>query len=415
MDADRQKPHGALRLGDKWLEFVGEGSANTIWALHFTSASGGDAETQELRRACDGFLLRIQKHNTDLDGADSSFTAKEQLAYLETDILPLFRASPALIVTHRLIPLSQPLIDEANAVLALLDEKRAAHDADGKRAGQQKHPHLPLRGRKFVGSRVGPAGTHMLTEDFRPRNPRERFAEIKPKWLAQSPTAPAGADTCRNCAVAAKRHAAAPEGKKPAKSDPATYGCPLHLVSSGRELADWKALAERIFRLSAPDGRPQDPRHAHFLFWVARQHHILRHLRALQARFAHRETFLTAREDAPDMDLLLAMTLRDCSLFFRYEMLDDAEGANGCANGASAKGGKLRFKLLDFKLADLDRKAPSKIPSWQETERELIDDGWYQGRQDMPHCLLKRAALGDQAVDETRLKDERALGVVYEE
>ena len=351
----------------------------------------------------DGFLLRIQKYKTDLDGADSSFTAKDHLAYLEDTILPLFRASPSLIVDHRLIKLPQSIIDEANAVLASLDEKRKAHDDEGKDAGARKHPHLPLRGRKFTGSRVGPAGTHMLTENFRPRNPRERFAEIKPKWLAQSPTAPKGANTCRNCAVSAQRFANAPEGKKPAKSEPEKYGCPLHLVS-GREEDDWKALAERIFRMSTADGSAQDPRHAHFLYWVVSQHHVLRHLRALQAKFGHSDTFLTTTEEKPDNDLLLAMTLRDCSLFFRYEMLDDG--------GADSR---LKVKLLDFKLADLDRKTPSKIPSWQETESGLIEGGWYEGKKDMPYCLLRRAALDDGSVDETKLKDEQALGAVYEE
>ncbi|KAH7374720.1 inositol-pentakisphosphate 2-kinase [Plectosphaerella cucumerina] len=415
-----QKPSGPLRLRDKWLEFVGEGSANTVWAVHFTESSGGDAATRKLRDDCNGFLLRIQKHQTGLDGSDSSFSAHDQLSYLSSTILPLFSPDPSLIVTHRPIHLDQSLIDEANAVLAELDEKRAAHD-DGN--SHQPHSHLPLRGRKFTGSRVGPAGTHMLTEDFRPRNPRERFAEIKPKWLAQSPTAPRDARVCRNCAVAAKRFADAPEGKKPAKSDPEKYGCPLHLVSSppapgGEDPAekdaapgDWKTLAERIFRLSTFGQDAQDPRHAHFLFWVARQHELLRYLRALQARFAHGGTFLTTTEDNPDEDLLLAMTLRDCSLFFRYEVLEDDAEVNG-----QVKEKPMRFRLLDFKLADLDKKSPSKIPSWQETERGLIDGGWYDGKKDMPHCRLKRGPLDEgDGVDTSRLKDHQGLGAVYEE
>ncbi|KAH6693694.1 inositol-pentakisphosphate 2-kinase [Plectosphaerella plurivora] len=412
------KPPGPLRLRDKWLEFVGEGSANTVWAVHFTETSGGDAQTKKLRDACDGFLLRVQKHQAGLDGADSSFSADDQLSYLSSTILPLFSADPSLIVAHRPVHLDQVLIDEANAVLAELDEKRAAHD-DKK---TDIHTHLPLRGRKFTGSRVGPAGTHMLTEDFRPRNPRERFAEIKPKWLAQSPTAPRGATICRNCAVSAKRFTDAPEGKKPAKSDPEKYGCPLHLVSSppapgGKDPAssdaapdDWKTLAERIFRLSVFGSDAEDLRHAHFLFWVSRQHELLRYLRALQARLAHGGTFLTTTEDNPDEDLLLAMTLRDCSLFFRYELLADEKKAKSNTKQP------LRFRLLDFKLADLDKKSPSKIPSWQETERGLIDGGWYEGKKDMPHCRLKRGPLDEgDGVDTTRLKDHRGLGAVYEE
>lgn len=142
---------------------------------------------------------------------------------------------------------------------------------------------------------------------------------------------------------------------------------------------------------------------------------MLRHLKALQARFAHGDTFLTTTEEDPDEDLLLAMTLRDCSLFFRYEMLDADENGDVGDVGDGAEDGKLRFKLLDLKLADLDRKAASKIPSWQETERGLIDGGWYEGKKEMPHCFLKRAPLDGEPADEAKLKNEKALGAVYEE
>lgn len=50
--ASHQKPPGTLRLGDKWLEFVGEGAANTIWAVHFVEDSGGDSFTRNLRQLC---------------------------------------------------------------------------------------------------------------------------------------------------------------------------------------------------------------------------------------------------------------------------------------------------------------------------------------------------------------------------
>ncbi|KAG7124960.1 hypothetical protein HYQ45_013468 [Verticillium longisporum] len=381
--SNTQRPPGIPRLGDKWLEFVGEGAANTVWALHFIDDSGGDAYTQHVRQLCDGFLLRIQKHTK---GGDSAISATDQLAYVQETILPALNNDASLIVRQKLIQVTQPLIDECNALLAAMDDngqpRRDEPPSAPLSSSPLPHPHLPRRAAKFVGSRVGPAGAHMLTQDMRPRRPeRERFAEIKPKWLAQSPTAPRGATTCRNCAVAASRWHAAPADAKPKKSDPDRYGCPLRLVApapasaegkeenrengekekrengakelkEGEAAEPWHGHAERIFR-------GEDARVARFLFAEIRRHEALRFLRDLQARFARRDTFLATTPAAPDEDLLVAMTLRDCSLFFRYE--DGEDGA---------------LRLLDFTLADLDKKTPAKIPSWQKTERELIDGGW---------------------------------------
>ncbi|CRK08075.1 hypothetical protein BN1708_009802 [Verticillium longisporum] len=430
--SNTQRPPGVPRLGDKWLEFVGEGAANTVWALHFIDDNGGDAYTQDLRQFCDGFLLRIQKHTK---GGDSAISAADQLAYVQETILPAFNNDASLIVRQKLIQVTQPLIDECNALLAAMDDNSQPRRDEPSSASSSlplPHPHLPRRAAKFVGSRVGPAGAHMLTQDMRPRRPsRERFAEIKPKWLAQSPTAPRGAMTCRNCAVAASRWHAAPADAKPKKSDPDRYGCPLRLVApapasvegkkekhengekekhengekekhengekalkEGEAAEPWHGHAERIFR-------GEDARVARFLFAEIRRHEALRFLRDLQSRFARRDTFLATTAAAPDEDLLVAMTLRDCSLFFRYE--DGEDGA---------------LRLLDFRLADLDKKTPAKIPSWQKTERELIDGGWYEGKQGcgMPNCYLKEGRAEDETrADVARLKDASELGVAYRE
>lgn len=398
----------------------------------------------------EGYLLRILKDLS--DGSDSRYTAKDQLAYFENAVLPAFDNQRSLFVDQKLLQLRQDIIDECNLRLAQMDENQDASAQDRP----LPHPHLPPRTRKFVGTRVGPAGWHMLTEDMRPRGPLERFAEIKPKWLAQSPAAPPTAVLCRNCAVATKRFTEAPEGQKPAKSDPAKYGCPLRLVAgpgptldpeihmshanqngskdrhaqSGTHVSNghasnghakqpaangdghsgWRCHAERIFR-------HQDPRDSHFLFWSIRQHHLLPHLRNLQNRLAGpgcADAFWASTRDDPDPDLLLSMTLRDCSLFLRYEARPD---------------GSLR--MLDFKLADLDRKVPTKVPRWQDIERRLNEGGWYEGKQRastgsdellVPRCYLKEVweagcmpAFDAVPVDLARLKDVSLLGVPYRE
>jgi inositol-pentakisphosphate 2-kinase len=69
--------------------------------------------------------------------------------------------------------------------------------------------------------------------------------------------------------------------------------------------------------------------------------------------------------------LLVAMTLRDCTLFLRLPE-DEADDAQ-----------------IEARLGDLDVKSPDKAPYWKQTEQELIDGGFYQGRAGLPlNCSL---------------------------
>jgi hypothetical protein len=68
------------------------------------------------------------------------------------------------------------------------------------------------------------------------------------------------------------------------------------------------------------------------------------------------------------MDLRVAMTLRDCSLFVNIPFNKDED--------------------ITARLGDLDLKSSLKLETWRKKERKLIDGGWYAGRGgENVHCL----------------------------
>ncbi|KAH6643702.1 inositol-pentakisphosphate 2-kinase-domain-containing protein [Boeremia exigua] len=188
--------------------------------------------------------------------------------------------------------------------------------------------------------------------------------EIKPKWLAQSPTAPPNAIRCRTCALQFSR----------GKGTPDDYICPLRLSNEGvlgnSDVAHIRRWAVNALSLQLKnDADTQLPREvkletlvdrvvAYFINGDGRT--LLLHLKKLQAtldsegilqRYAH------SRDDVNFVyDIRLAMTLRDCSLFVVVPL----------------SGGEITSKL-----ADLDFKSAEKIDDWREKEATLVDEGWY--------------------------------------
>jgi hypothetical protein len=62
-----------------------------------------------------------------------------------------------------------------------------------------------------------------------------------------------------------------------------------------------------------------------------------------------------------ELNQQIAMTLRDVSLFL---LVPEDES-----------------QPLVAKLADLDLKSAKKLKQWRKIERELIDEGWYEGTE----------------------------------
>ncbi len=155
----------------------------------------------------------------------------------------------------------------------------------------------------------------LLVTDMTPREGSgDVLIEFKPKWLAQSPSAPAGARRCRTCALRAQRNA----GRRAEGQEELVSFCPLDLVS--REPARIALAAEIILDgVKNLSGRRRDevfPRFCDFLL----NHDLLHRLRRLQLELDPLGVFAA---DVSSQSFLTATTLRDCSLYVRVSPARD--------------------------------------------------------------------------------------------
>lgn len=172
------------------------------------------------------------------------------------------------------------------------------------------------------------------------------YIELKPKWLVQSPSAPKGAIRCRQCALNARRNAEKEEGHKYHHDI-----CPLDLISTDpkilREVAALMVYSNDMERATL-----------RMTEWLL-DNPLLRRLAYYQQI---NDRVGPIEGDVTDERFLIAMTLRDCSLYFRFPLHD---------NGTE----------IEARIGDLDLKLPSKAQYWRETEEALINGGYYMGTE----------------------------------
>jgi inositol-pentakisphosphate 2-kinase len=207
----------------------------------------------------------------------------------------------------------------------------------------------------------------ILLPDMSPTVGSSVTVEVKPKWLAQSPTAPPNAIRCRTCAL---------QVIKP--KDPKKYICPLQLLNGSWDLVyPWilGRVKEQIDEHSTtvkPNYKDQTSAIAsHLATYLIKGdgQALLWHLRSLQRKLDHhgvlcRKWMKDSSQDvraAFDRNLRLAMTLRDCSLFIRIKY---------SSSGADASS-------IECKLGDLDFKSADKMDDWLEKESELLKSNAY--------------------------------------
>lgn len=161
-------------------------------------------------------------------------------------------------------------------------------------------------------------------------------------------------------------------GKKepsPNSSSSSQPPCPLDLLSSSHATLR-SLLAAHISK--KPIG-PNFDLDLDMLTIHLLNHPILTRLRAAQARHsAVRLRDFERRTYDP-----LALTLRDCTLFIRVRV--PVRNLDLEPQGPDDNGGDLD---VEVKLADLDAKSPAggKLERWIETERRLIEEGWYEAK-----------------------------------
>jgi inositol-pentakisphosphate 2-kinase len=188
--------------------------------------------------------------------------------------------------------------------------------------------------------------------------------EIKPKWLAQSPTAPKDAKRCRTCAL---------QVAKP--KDPKKHLCPLRLVEgSCDDLYPW-ILARVEEQLAGSADLPtkhqielstQTASQITTYLTMGDGRALLLHLQLLQTHLDSHGVICRDQVSANtrplfDRNLRLAMTLRDCSLYIKVGYTTS----------------KMDAAIIDCRLGDMDFKSPDKIVDWMEKERDLINHAAY--------------------------------------
>lgn len=292
---------------------------------------------------------------------------------------PLFEASD--VITQALVLLPSDTIAACNAALRAAESEQWKHQAQSSLAVHPS-PRPPKRHGLYL-STSDPYG--LLIEDMSADPTRgEVMFELKPKWLAQSPNAPADAKRCRTCALKAFRrskqaHETAQKQQQPSGAPSAAPDfCPLDLMPDAEATAS-EPLRQLV--LSLVSSHPQVPADAQpdlatSLAATLAQSPVLRRLRTLQLQLDPAGV-LAISDAAPSDEFLVATTLRDCTLFVKLRR--DAAGSVQVA----------------AKLGDLDLKVAEtgKLEYWQRTERDLIDGGWYQGRDGtVVGCRLERAA-----------------------
>lgn len=237
-------------------------------------------------------------------------------------------------------------------------------------------PQSPIGGNEQPLTRHGTSLANddygLLVTDMTPGSDAE-LLEFKPKWLVQSPSAPKDSIRCRTCALRARRdyhrlRNLLKAGRLSDEDKKSSGFCPLQLISPSDEVVRRNARHILSSKLS------KDP-HSE-----ARNHQLIqRFSKFLQtdpifSKLASNQTKLDSKDvlfryekgteaisEEEIIDLLISMTLRDCSLFLH--MPTDLS------------------KPITARIGDLDMKSRLKIREWAKKERELIDEGWYQGTE----------------------------------
>lgn len=274
----------------------------------------------------------------------TAYPYSELQSYWETSIRPLFEEDD--LVQQYLVPLDD------SAIIARLNAVLQGSDS--------------LRRKEFQGSRVSSSATvGMLVESMDKKHPSDIVFEFKPKWLSQSPSAPPSAVRCRNCAREVQKRNSKPSPPPPNTDNP--IDCPLMLL-------DPPSLTQSLSTLLSPSLPSPDESTDHYRtrlsHWL-QTNTLLPRLRFLQQS---NDPLGPLAADPSNPAFQLAMTLRDCSVFIRIPA-DPTLPVEAC-------------------IADLDKKNwEAKTEYWRATERGLIEDRYYEGKE-MPrwqtNCLLER-------------------------
>lgn len=284
------KPHLFELPAGIRLIYLAEGGANVIYrfvssapakpalAVKRSLSTTGIEKCSSVPARLRGKLLRLRKETA----ADISY--QEIVRNFDNIIRPLFK--PEELVDQTLIQLPAGLIQRCNEELRLAE-------SNGLRPSKRHGGYL------CVNEPFGLLITDMTTAD----DPGASMAELKPKWLTQSPSAPWTARRCRTCALREMKYHNAQSLQQ---TDHQRSFCPLDLVSEG---------FENVLRATAfIKGCGDRAQLARILYRNPTLQKLQSHQRAMKNVGLH-------GPPAQSREKSVAMTLRDCTMFIKVSLL----------------------------------------------------------------------------------------------
>lgn len=269
-----------LPLGAQ-LVYLAEGGANVIYRIVSTKSSANGSKTvssygrESLSVPAEfkGKLLRLRKDTS------SGIPYQEIARNFDRTIRPLFK--PEELVDQELVYLPRGLVQQCN-------EQLHTAELNGRRPKRRHGVYLSV---------TEPFGL-LITDMTVFENPGMILAELKPKWLLQSPSAPATGRRCRTCALREmKNH----EARRAGRSEDRSF-CPLDLVSERFENV--------LHATKYVKGCKDQMRLATVLYRNPTLQKLLSHQKAT------RDVGLYG-PPAQSREKSLAMTLRDCTMFIK--------------------------------------------------------------------------------------------------
>ncbi|OJJ44115.1 hypothetical protein ASPZODRAFT_72466 [Penicilliopsis zonata CBS 506.65] len=306
------------------LVYLAEGGANIIY--RFVT----DLACVPLK--LHGKVLRLRKETT------SAIPYRDTSRSFDRVIRPLFE--PDELVDQELVRLPAGLVLRCNEHLRVAERE---HQRPKKRHG-------------VYLSATEPFGL-LITDMTTFGDPTvATLAELKPKWLLQSPSAPVNARRCRTCALREMKNE---EARLAGLAGQESF-CPLDLVSD---------KFEHVLRATRFIQGCKDP------MLLAR---VLYHNRTLLKLQSHQRAMKEVGLRGPpahSREMSLAMTLRDCTMFIK--MPHDGS-------------------IPDIRLGDLDLKTTTggKAQYWLELEKRLVYEGWYSATHSSQIDIDSECALG---------------------
>jgi inositol-pentakisphosphate 2-kinase len=376
-----------------YFKYLSQGGANVIFKIHsWPHASVGqehpflfvDAKMANMKATPTHHLELVNKVLRVNKGLLKTLRCEEVISGFYGHVRPLFAAGGfTTIVGPAYTPLpiemhdrdyTEFLMDHQGVILypSVMADLTSKSDAIGVERGASSAQRL------LTSRRWG-----ILLPDMSPAPGHSVTIELKPKWLAQSPTASSNAVRCRTCAL---------QVLKP--KDATKYLCPLQLLNGEFETVH-KWVFARVVEQAA--GLTQNPELNSAISYVLTTYlmngpgkDLLEHLRVLQVSLDHhgilnRNMIGSRKKELHNVfehNVRLAMTLRDCSLFIRVRYPQN----------------RVDPSSIECKLGDLDFKSADKMDDWAAKETELIESEAYTREIDnAPLCLIPHTSLVDPA------------------